>query len=46
MDEKEDLTGTNQHGLERKRSMKKARMAVQSALARALEQGVIIENNE
>ena len=34
-----DLTGVNQHGFKRKRSTKTAGLSIQSALARAIEQG-------
>ena len=36
---KVDLTGMNQHGFKRKRSTKTAGLSIQSALARAIEQG-------
>ena len=36
---KVDLTGVNQHGFKRKRSTKTAGLSIQSALARAIEQG-------
>ena len=45
-DSKVDLTGENQHGFKRKRSTKTAGMAIQSELARALDQGKICNDGK